>query len=254
MPWVLLVSSGGLFLVSGVLVLMPADPWGRLRQLPKLTLRVLGLGVGLVMALGIGVTGVAFGASGITLTLLGAVVLLTVLVVGVYLPGTESRRHARRRKQLDLQTIDLASYLVRALASSAGDVSLLREYARRPRASARAMQDLVRTVVEDHQRAARGSVWDVLARFAQESGSSHLVDVASTMREVGQQDRRQMVVALQAQRTQLLGRLLGRYTRAAQRNENLIIAASACSLLLGAATLMMYVMTDGLMILQHLPF
>ena len=244
-----------LFATAAALVLMPADPWDRLRRFTRWSPRVLGALCGALAATLCGVLLVAaLGSDGFTPYLIAAITLLVGLLLGVYLPGSEARRHARRRTRLDLQAIDFASYLVRALAGSAGEVALLREYTRRDRPRVREMQQVVRAVVAEHQRSAHGTIWELLHQAMRATGSQPCIDLSGTMVEVARQDRRQLVSALDAQRQQLLRQVVAAHEARAQRSELIILVVSGCSLFLGVMVGMLYVMTGGLTVFSSLGY
>jgi hypothetical protein len=241
----LALLSAMLLFGSSTLLLLPHVSWGRLsrglRTLSRSTGLAIGGAAGMVLIL------VSQTVSNTLVTvLLYVLALLCMLFFGLYLPGMESRAHAARRRRLQVQTIDFSGYMMLALNSTAGEVTVLREYIRQPRKSVRDVQLVIQQALDEHERLGRGSLWDRLHEAAVESASETLIDLASTLREIVQQDRRQVMSALTNLRQQLVERTLATFKAKAQRLEWVVLGVTACSLFMGLMVFILYVITGGL--------
>lgn len=239
-------TIGALLLVAAAALLaMPNNGWSTVRRSIQALPRGIALGAGLIAGASITLLGQAMGLRGLARVCAWLVALLIGLILGIYLPGLEQRQHAARRKRLLFQTIDFAGYLRDALGGPYGEVAILRGYVGRPRRTVRDLQQLVQSVLAEHQRWGRGSILDVLHQAAQASGCTPLIDVAATLRQVVRHDRAQVLATLTQQRQQLMQTAIADAKRRAQRMELVLLGVAAGSLFFGLLTFILYVMTGG---------
>jgi hypothetical protein len=107
------------------------------------------------------------------------------------------------------------------------------------------MQALLGMALDEHARAGRGSVFDVLHQAAITSGCAALCEVTATIRQIAKQDRALVVDGLTEQRRRLLDILTAEATRRARRREIAVMLTSAGALFFGMLLLILYVMTGG---------
>lgn len=251
-PTLLALLAAALCAGAATLLFLPTYSWGRLSRSLRTVSRTNGLISGTIAGATLVLVAQTMALSGIRMLFMLTLALLVFVLIGVYLPGLESRAHTARRKRLQIQAIDFAGYMYLALNSSAGEVSVLREYVRCRRPSVRDMQQVIVQAIHEHQRAGRGSLWDRLHDAAGETGSDVLMDLTSTLREIVQQDRAQVQNAMAAQRTQLIEKTTATFTARAQRLEWVILGVTACSLFMGLLLFILFTMTSGLTILDLL--
>lgn len=244
-PGLLGLLATALLGTAAILLALPpvrsGSVWLILRTLSRSAGLFAGALAGGVMVIG----GYAIGAQGLATALVWLGAALVVLLLGVYLPGLEARRHTARARRLDAQSVDFTGYMVVMLRSGYGDAAVLREYVRRPRAHVLDLQILVREVLETHLRTGRGNVFDFLHTAAIASGSSALQDVTATIRQIAKQDRTRVIDGLTEQRRRQLEILVATATRSARRRETAVMLASAGALFFGMLLFILYVMTGG---------
>lgn len=247
----LTLSSVGLLLSAAALLALPPRAWSEVRWLPRLLSRTTGLLAGTAGGLLIAALGWPSASSPPQRLLLLLVAGLAVLLLGVYLPGLDARQHARRRRRLAVQAIDLAGYLRLALRSSQGDVAVLQQYTTPPRRAVRDLQALLTQVLQQH-RERGGSVYDVLHAAAESTACRELLRMTATLRAIMQQDRAQVDHALGQVRQELISAMLDRFQASLPRRETAVTAAAAGSLIFGLLFTILYVMTNGGQLLMTL--
>jgi hypothetical protein len=244
-PSLLGLLATALLGTAAVLLGLPAVRWGVIWGTLRTLSRTAGLLGGGLAASVVLISGYALGAQGFATILLWLVAALALLLLGVYLPGLEARRHAARARRLDAQTVDFTGYMIAMLTSGYGDAAVLREYVRRPRSQVIDVQTLVTEALETHTRAGRGNVFDILHAAVEQSGSTALRDVTATIRQVAKQDRTQVIDGLTEQRRRQLEILVADATRRARQRENVVMLTSAGALFFGMLLCILYVMTGG---------
>jgi hypothetical protein len=230
---------------AAMLLGLPTARWGSLWFAIRTLSRTAGLLAGGLAGAVVIVGAYALGVQGIATILSWLIAALAMLLLGVYLPGFEARRHAARARRLDIQTVDFTGYMVVMLRSGYGDAAVLREYVRRSRAHVADLQELVTEALTMHARAGRGSVFDLLHTAALTSGSVPLRDVTGTIRQIAKQDRTRVIDGLTEQRHRQMEILIAEATVRARRRETAVMLASAGSLFFGMLLFILYVMTGG---------
>ncbi|MEI7642936.1 MAG: hypothetical protein WCJ55_01385 [Chloroflexales bacterium] len=232
-------------LLVAALSLWPVPALSRVRGWWQRAPRLMGAVSAALVLTGGWWLGLALQLSGMPSTLLMLVAVLIALTLGIYLPGMPARAYARRRARLLLQTVDLAGYLQFAVASSQGDVDLLRGYIRRPQRPIADAQALIATTLAELDRRRRGNVFEVLHDHAVASGAPPLIACCTTLLHGARANRRALGPVLAQQREQLFDTVIEACKQRAQRLELLLIGLSAAALAFGLLPCILYVMTGG---------
>jgi len=241
-----LLSGGGAILAWA----LPPLTWVRLGRTMRRMARTVGLLVGAALAM----PPAAAAALGVLPPLLGGgLALLALLFFGLYLPGGEARAAQARARALRRQTPDLLETLALHLDDATlGDVTMLRLYLARPRASIAEMQRVIAASLDAHARQGRGSVWTCLREETAPYGVADLTEAITVLERSADHDRRQAAPALRLIAERMTAAELDEWRARLQRREWALLGVTAGALFLGMLPFILYVLTDGLQVLTAL--
>jgi len=237
----LLIGGVGLLSCGGAILAWALPPltWVRLGRTMRRMARTVGLLVGAALAL--------------PPLLGGGLALLALLFFGLYLPGGEARAAQARARALRRQTPDLLETLALHLDDATlGDVTMLRLYLARPRASIAEMQRVIAASLDAHARQGRGSVWTCLREETAPYGVADLTEAITVLERSADHDRRQAAPALRLIAERMTAAELDAWRARLQRREWALLGVTAGALFLGMLPFILYVLTDGLQVLTAL--
>lgn len=229
---------------------VPTLTWVRLgRRLQQLA-RASGMVIGLALAAA--VLGMLW-ALGVPMLLSMGVSLLLFLTVGLYLPGADARAQARRARALRRQAPDFLHFVALHLEDGmVGDVTMIRMYSARPRASVAAIQEVLQRALAAHVQRGRGNVWERVVDEVRPYDIPDLTEAIHMLVQSAEHDRRQAAPALRRVAERMTQTLLDDWRAGMQRREWALLGVTASALMLGMLPAIIYVLTDGFQVVAPL--